>query len=127
MVPDITRNTAGVPLLLRRLPRPTVERRGVPERTMAHGLPAAIPDRVRRAAARPRRPQPDAAGGGSRADGRGGLTGAQFPGEADKSSPTQIAAAARRFESLSPADQRAWLATHLATLRAGTLSLAQIP
>jgi hypothetical protein len=40
---------------------------------------------------------------------------------------TQIAAAAQRFGSLSSAARHAWLATHLAALRAGTLTLAQIP
>jgi hypothetical protein len=41
--------------------------------------------------------------------------------------PRQIAAAAQRFESRSPAARRAWLVTHLAALRAGTITLAQIP
>jgi hypothetical protein len=42
-------------------------------------------------------------------------------------SPTQIAAAAARFEALSPAARHAWLATHLSALRAGTITLAQLP
>ena len=41
--------------------------------------------------------------------------------------PTQIAAAAQRFASLSPAAQHAWLAAHLPALRAGTIILAQLP
>ena len=41
--------------------------------------------------------------------------------------PTQIAAAAQRFASLSPAARHAWLATHLPALRAGTITLAQLP
>jgi hypothetical protein len=39
----------------------------------------------------------------------------------------QIAAAAQRFASLSPAARNAWLAAHLAGLRAGTTKLAQLP
>ncbi len=42
-------------------------------------------------------------------------------------SPTQIAAAAARFEALSPAARHAWLATHLHALRAGHITLAQLP
>jgi hypothetical protein len=41
--------------------------------------------------------------------------------------PTQIAAAAQRFASLSPAARHAWLAAHLPALRAGTITLAQLP
>jgi hypothetical protein len=41
--------------------------------------------------------------------------------------PTQIAAAAQRFASLSPAARHAWLATHLPALRAGAITLAQLP
>jgi hypothetical protein len=56
-----------------------------------------------------------------------------FPQQDDSSghpvgpSPAQIAAAAVRFGALSPAARHAWLATHLAPLRAGTLTLAQVP
>jgi hypothetical protein len=39
----------------------------------------------------------------------------------------QIAAAAQRFGSLSPATRHAWLAAHLPALRAGTIKLAQLP
>jgi hypothetical protein len=42
-------------------------------------------------------------------------------------SPAKIAAAAQRFAALSPAARHAWLATRLAALRAGTISLGQIP
>jgi hypothetical protein len=35
--------------------------------------------------------------------------------------------AARRFAALSPAARHAWLAGHLAALRAGRVSLAQLP
>jgi hypothetical protein len=38
-----------------------------------------------------------------------------------------ISGAARRFLALSASARRAWLATHLAALRAGTITLAQIP
>ena len=40
---------------------------------------------------------------------------------------TQIDAAAQRFASLSPAARHAWLATHLAALRVGTITLDQLP
>jgi hypothetical protein len=40
---------------------------------------------------------------------------------------TQIAAVAQRFASLSPAARHAWLAAHLPALRAGTITLAQLP
>jgi hypothetical protein len=43
-------------------------------------------------------------------------------------SPAKIAAAAARFEALSPAARRAWLAAHLPALRAGHITtLAQLP
>jgi len=42
-------------------------------------------------------------------------------------SPGRIAAAAERFASLSPATRHAWLATHLPALRAGTITLDQLP
>jgi ABC-type transport system involved in multi-copper enzyme maturation permease subunit len=41
--------------------------------------------------------------------------------------PAQIAAAAQRFASLSPAARHAWLAAHLPALRAGAIILAQLP
>jgi hypothetical protein len=41
--------------------------------------------------------------------------------------PTQIAAAAQRFASLSSAARHAWLAAHLPALRAGSITLAQLP
>jgi hypothetical protein len=42
-------------------------------------------------------------------------------------SQAQIGAAATRFQALSPTARRAWLATHLSALRAGKISLAQLP
>ena len=51
----------------------------------------------------------------------------QRPGQPVGPSPTQIAAAAARFEALSPAARHTWLATHLQPLRAGTITLAQLP
>jgi len=42
-------------------------------------------------------------------------------------SPAQMGAAARRFESLSSAARHAWLAAHIAEIRAGGVTLAQIP
>jgi hypothetical protein len=41
--------------------------------------------------------------------------------------PRQIAAAAQRFAALSPAARHAWLATHLPALRAGKITLDQLP
>ncbi len=55
-------------------------------------------------------------------------------GQADHSSgqpigatPTQIAAAAARFQALTPAARHAWLAANLAPLRTGRITLAQVP
>ena len=42
-------------------------------------------------------------------------------------SPAKIAAAAARFGALSPAARHAWLATHLPALRAGKITLSQLP
>jgi hypothetical protein len=39
----------------------------------------------------------------------------------------EVSAATKRFAALSAGDRRAWLATHLAALRAGTITVAQIP
>jgi hypothetical protein len=47
-----------------------------------------------------------------------------------KSGPATVAdisAAAQRFAALSASARHAWLATHLAALRGGTITLAQIP
>jgi hypothetical protein len=41
--------------------------------------------------------------------------------------PAPIAAAARRFAALPPAVRHDWLVTHLAALRAGRITLAQLP
>jgi hypothetical protein len=41
--------------------------------------------------------------------------------------PAQVGAAATRFESLSKAAQYDWLATHIAQIRTGGVTLAQIP
>ena len=48
-------------------------------------------------------------------------------GAASAASLGQIAAAARRFGSLSPAARHAWLAGHVAGLRSGTITLARVP
>jgi hypothetical protein len=42
-------------------------------------------------------------------------------------SAAMVAAAAQRFAALSPAARHAWLATHLPALRAGHITLAQLP
>ena len=41
--------------------------------------------------------------------------------------PAPVYAAARRFAALPAAARHAWLAAHLAALRAGRLTLAQLP
>jgi len=52
---------------------------------------------------------------------------AQFPQVNGAGPASAQTAAAKRFASLSSAARRAWLATHLSALRAGTITLAQIP
>jgi hypothetical protein len=49
---------------------------------------------------------------------------AQTPGTPQ---PPLASAAARRFEALSAGARHAWLATHLAALRAGKITAAQLP
>jgi hypothetical protein len=62
-----------------------------------------------------------------------GVGAPQFPqafngnGTPAGASQAQIGAAASRFQALPAAARRAWLTTHLAALRAGTISLAQLP
>jgi hypothetical protein len=41
--------------------------------------------------------------------------------------PLSVSAAARRFEALSAGARHAWLATHLAALRVGKITVAQLP
>jgi hypothetical protein len=41
--------------------------------------------------------------------------------------PAQIAVGAQRFASLSPAARHTWLAAHLPALRAGAVTLDQLP
>jgi hypothetical protein len=48
-------------------------------------------------------------------------------GPSSSASAAQIAAAARRFESLPSAARRAWLTTNVAALRSGAVTLAQVP
>jgi len=66
--------------------------------------------------------QPGPQSGGSSASSTTGGSGTQ-PG----ASAAQITAAARGFGSLSSADRHAWLAANIAALRAGTITLAQLP
>jgi hypothetical protein len=40
---------------------------------------------------------------------------------------TAVSAAARRFAALPASARHAWLAAHLAALRAGSITLAQLP
>jgi hypothetical protein len=49
------------------------------------------------------------------------------PGAQAGPSPAQITAAAKRFAALSPTVRHAWLAAHLPALRAGYITLAQLP
>jgi hypothetical protein len=53
------------------------------------------------------------------------VTGGPSPGPHRANGP--VYAAARRLAALPPATRRAWLAAHLAALRAGDLTLAQLP
>jgi hypothetical protein len=48
-------------------------------------------------------------------------------GKLGAATPADISAAAQRFAALSPSARHAWLAVHLTSLRAGTITLAQIP
>jgi hypothetical protein len=48
-------------------------------------------------------------------------------GKLSSATLSQINAAAQRFGALPASARRAWLATHLAALRAGTVTLAQLP
>jgi hypothetical protein len=62
-------------------------------------------------------------GGGSPAkSGTAGAAGSSAPPLA-----LQIAAAAHRFSALPAAARHAWLVTHLAALRAGRITLSEIP
>ena len=49
------------------------------------------------------------------------------PGPGGGPQSPAMTAAASRFAALSPATRRAWLVTHLAALRAGHITLAQLP
>jgi hypothetical protein len=49
------------------------------------------------------------------------------PGNGSHTKADQVAAAARRFAGLPATTRHAWLAAHLATLRAGDITLAQLP
>ena len=57
------------------------------------------------------------------ATGNGQVRGSNGPGPATG----PVYAAARRFAALPAATRHAWLASHLAALRAGHLTLAQLP
>ena len=52
-----------------------------------------------------------------------GLNQVQLP----RTLQAQVNAAAQRFAALPAATRHAWLAAHLAALRAGHLTLAQLP
>ena len=75
-----------------------------------------------RAAPRPSRPSTRPA----REGGHGHSDGTADPGTAHAKAE-QIAAAVRRFAALPAAARHAWLAAHLAALRAGHITLAQLP
>jgi len=55
------------------------------------------------------------------------LPGAPGPLSASAAARLPVSAAARRFEALSAGARHAWLATHLAALRAGKITVAQLP
>jgi hypothetical protein len=63
--------------------------------------------------------QPSTQSGGSSASGASGTPSG--------ATAAQITAAARGFESLTPAARRAWLAANIAALRSGATTVAQIP
>jgi hypothetical protein len=75
--------------------------------------------------------QPPAPGAGKTPGGRmpgGGVgTSVNPPGSGAPSMTNQVRAAAQRFTSLSSGARHAWLVTHLAALRAGRISLSEIP
>jgi hypothetical protein len=48
-------------------------------------------------------------------------------GQPAAGTPADVSAAAQRFAALSARARHAWLAVHLTALRAGTITLAQIP
>ena len=106
--------------LARRIPAGSP--RPVPHRTAAFGG---------RGANRARAARRGAAGGGGRALMI--AAGSQPPlrigqhGHSGGPSQAQITAAASRFASLPASARHAWLAAHLAALRAGTITAAQIP
>jgi hypothetical protein len=49
------------------------------------------------------------------------------PGNGQHAKADQVAAAATRFAALPATSRHAWLAAHLAALRAGNITLAQLP
>jgi hypothetical protein len=53
--------------------------------------------------------------------------GTAVNGKLNVATLADISAAAQRFAALSAGVRHAWLATHLAALRAGTITLAQLP
>ena len=54
-------------------------------------------------------------------------TADNFPGPQPKSATGPVFAAARRFAALPAPARHAWLAAHLAALRAGRLTLKDLP
>jgi hypothetical protein len=75
-----------------------------------------------------------AAAGGTGAGGAGALTGTRGSGSGAggtasgaSPSPAQMQAAVDRFAALPVAVRHAWLATHLTALRAGRITLSEIP
>jgi hypothetical protein len=78
-------------------------------------------------AARPGPGQPARGQPGSKAGAAGGGVPAPAPGRVVLPPSRPVQAAARRFAALPAAVRHAWLATHLTALRAGQLTLAQLP
>ena len=58
----------------------------------------------------------------------GTFTGMNMDGKVvTPATATAVSAAARRFAALPASARHAWLAAHLAALRAGSITLAQLP
>jgi hypothetical protein len=58
---------------------------------------------------------------------RQAFTGMNMNGKITPQTAAEVSASAQRFAALSARARRAWLAAHLAALRAGTITLAELP
>ncbi len=136
---DHRRHPAGIPTCPSTLSRCRVRSGWTTDRIHQPDT-AAVRARVRRRWRRPREPGPAGRPGGP----AGRRAGYRWPRSPESSAsprgrcqatgrtrraayPPQISAAAQRFAALPAAARHAWLAAHLAALRAGQLPLAQLP